>query len=418
MVRKKITQCCMLLAVVLISQPLLADNWARFRGPNGMGVSNDKGIPDQFDEKNGILWKIPLPGPSNSSPIVWGKRLFVQTTTKDAKTRLLMCLDSANGKTLWSRSIPASKAHTHDKNTLASATPAADGQVVVAAFWDGKDIILAAYDFQGEKLWDKNLGSFTSQHGAGASPIIYKDKVIFVNDQDGTSQVLVLNKKTGDIIWQAPREAFRACYSAPFILEKKGFEPELIVTSTKSIRSYQPDKGTVNWNWTWTFSGMPLRTTGSPIYAHDMIFACSGDGGGDRHMAAIGLEGGGSKTQTKTLWENKKDFPYVPCLLSRGDNLYFVNDKGFAGCYAMKDGKQIWYKRLPEATFTSSPVLIDGKMVAASEEGDVYVLAAEPTYRLIARNTLGERVRATPAVADNRLYIRGQYHLFCIGKNQ
>jgi outer membrane protein assembly factor BamB len=104
--------------------------------------------------------------------------------------------------------------------------------------------------------------------------------------------------------------------------------------------------------------------------------------------------------------------------LSRGDNLYFVNDKGFAGCYTMKEGKQIWYKRLPEATFTSSPVMIDGKMVAASEEGDVYVLAAEPTFRLIAKNALGERVRATPAVANNRLYIRGQDHLFCIGKNQ
>ena len=409
---------CVLCVVVLICQPLLAGNWPRFRGPNGAGIADDKDIPDQFDEKNGILWKVPMPGPGNSSPIVWENRLFVQATTKDGKARLLMCLDAGSGKTLWARSIPAGKAHTHEKNTLASSTPATDGQVVVTAFWDGKEIILAAYDLEGKKLWDRNLGSFTSQHGAGASPIIYKDKVFFVNDQDGTSTAMALNKKTGDILWQAPREAFRACYSAPFILTKPGAEPELIITSTKSIRSYQPDKGTVNWNWTWTFSGMPLRTTGSPIYSHDTIFACSGDGGGDRHMAAIGLEGSGARTQAKLLWENKKDFPYVPCLLSRGDKLYFVNDKGFAGCYTMKEGKQIWYKRLPEATFTSSPVMIDGKIMAASEEGDVYVLAAEPTFRLIAKNTLGERVRATPAVANNRLYIRGQHHLFCIGKNQ
>ena len=415
---KKVVRFCILVVLVLICSPILADNWPRFRGPNGTGVANAKDIPDQFDEKNGILWKVPMPGPGNSSPIVWGKRLFVQSTTKDGKARLLLSLDAVTGKTLWARSISASKAHINEKNTLASSTPATDGQVVITAFWDGKDIILAAYDFQGKKLWDKNLGSFTSQHGAGASPILYKDKVFFVNDQDDASEVLALNKKTGDVIWQAPREAFRACYSAPFILEKPGAEPELIVTSTKSIRSYQVDKGTVNWSWYWTFSGMPLRTTGSPIYAQDTIFACSGDGGGPRHMAAIGLEGASSKTQTKLLWENKKDFPYVPCLLARGDNLYFVNDKGIAGCYAMKDGKQIWYKRLAEASFLSSPVLIDGKMVAASEEGDVYVLAAEPTYRLIARNTLGERVRATPAVANNRLYILGQHHLFCIGKKE
>src|SRR5260370_11031761 len=237
---KNIIPGCLLLGLVLC-QPVLAGNWPRFRGPNGTGIADDKDIPHQFDDKNGVLWKVPIPGPSNSSPIVWENKLFVQTSTRDGKARQLLCLDATSGKTLWSRSIAAAKAHTHEKNTLASSTPATDGQVVVTAFWDGKEITLAAYDFHGKSLCNKNLGSFASQHGAGASPIIDKDKVFFVNDQDAASEVLALNKKTGALLWQAPRDAFRACYSAPFILEKPDAEPELIVTSTKGIRSYRPD---------------------------------------------------------------------------------------------------------------------------------------------------------------------------------
>ena len=147
-----------------------------------------------------------------------------------------------------------------------------------------------------------------------------------------------------------------------------------------------------------------------------MLFACSGDGGGDRHMIALRLQGAGPRTKVELAWQNKRDFPYVPTLLMRGEHLYFVNDKGMAGCYEARTGKRVWFERLPEAEFTSSPVLIDGKMYAASEGGEVFVIAAEPKFRLLARNPLGERVRATPAVADNRLYIRGQNHLFCIAK--
>ena len=158
---KRIVPGC-LLVLVLICQAIPAGNWPRFRGPNGAGIASDQDIPDQFDTQNGILWKVAIPGPGNSSPIVWENRLFVQSTTEDGKARQLLCLDAASGKTLWSRGIPASKAHTHKKNTLASSTPATDGQVVVTAFLDGKEIILAAFDCEGKKLWDKNLGAFTS----------------------------------------------------------------------------------------------------------------------------------------------------------------------------------------------------------------------------------------------------------------
>jgi outer membrane protein assembly factor BamB len=406
--------CC---AALLIVPPLCADHWPRFRGPNGTGVSADKNVPVAWGAKDGFLWKVALPGRGHSSPIVWGDRLFVQAAPNNGKERLLLCLDVATGKTLWSRSVPGTTAPTHKNNTLASSTPATDGERVYAAFWNGHEMLLAAYDLDGKQIWDHKLGKFESQHGPGASPVVFGGKVFFANDQDDASTLYAFDARTGKILWEKRRPAYRACYSAPFIREKAGAAPELVVVSTMGITGYDPDGGAVNWNWTWKFfEKMPLRTTGSPAYSDGMLFACSGDGGGPRHMIALRLEGAGPQTKATLAWQNRKDFPYVPTPLVRGEHLYFVNDKGWAGCYHAASGKQVWFKRLQGATFSSSPVLIDGKMYAVSEEGEVFVIAAEPTYQLLARNPLGELVRSSPAVADGRLFIRGVNHLYCIGK--
>jgi outer membrane protein assembly factor BamB len=405
-------------ALVFLAVPTTsADNWPRFRGPNGTGVAADKDVPVKWAEGDGILWKIALPGLGNSSPVVWGDRVFVQAAPPGGRERQLVCVSASTGKLLWSRGVPGTRAKTHPKNTLASSTPATDGARVYAAFWDGSDILLAAYDMDGRPVWDRKLGTFTSQHGAGASPVVFEDKVYFANDQDDTSTLYAFDARTGKTVWQDERPAYRACYSSPFLLRKPGHRPELVVVSTMAITSYEPHAGRKNWVYKWEFSAkMPLRTTGSAIADDGMLFACSGDGGGDRHMIALRLQGAGPRTKVELAWENKRDFPYVPTILQRGEHLYFVNDRGMAGCYEARTGKRVWFERLPGATFTSSPVLIDGKVYAASEEGEVFVLAAEPTFRLLARNALGEPVRATPAVADNRLFLRGRTHLFCIAK--
>ncbi len=411
--------------------PAFAGNWERFRGPNGGGTAQDKDIPITFDEKSGILWKLAIPGIGNSSPVVWGKQLFLQTSAPDGSERSLVCVDVEKREIMWTRSVPAQKSPTHSKNTLASSTPATDGESVFVAFWDGKEVAMAAYSMKGDFLWNKNLGQWISQHGTGASPIVYKDKVFFANDMDSEDlktkkpvakpvTLFALSKKTGDILWETPRAAYRACYSMPFILEPNGSPPELIVTSTTAITSYNPDDGAQNWHWNWTFkktkTKMPLRTIASPIVAHGHLFASSGDGGGDRQMFAVELKGVGKNTVAKSAWENSKDFPYVPCLLSLGEHLYFVNDAGFAGCYEAKTGKRVWLERIHQAEFVASPVLIEDRIYAPSEQGEVHVFRAATAFQLLANNNLGERIRATPAVANGRLYIRGQNHLFCIGK--
>jgi outer membrane protein assembly factor BamB len=400
--------------LITLGGPTSAANWPRFRGPNGTGIADDKDIPVEWTEQN-ILWKTTIPGIGHSSPVVWGNHVFLETATTDGKKRLLLCLGAKDGKILWTCSFPASPAHIHQYNTLASSTPAVDGERVYSVVWDGKDVSLYAHDLAGHQVWKQDLGEFHSQHGVAASPVVYDGKVYLANDQDGQSMLLAFDAKTGQSVWQAERRAYRACYSTPFILERPGGKTELVVVSTTAITGYNPQSGTPNWNWTWNFtSRMPLRTTASAVFGPEMIFASSGDGGGDRHMVAVRLHATATGTRPDLMWENKRDFPYVPSMLFWKDHIYSVNDAGVAACHVAETGKVVWSERLG-GSFKASPILVDGKIYAASEQGDVFVFEASPTGKQLARNALGEAIRATPAVADSRLFVRGKNHLFCIG---
>ncbi|MEY4789758.1 MAG: hypothetical protein RLZ61_1976, partial [Planctomycetota bacterium] len=184
-----------------------ATNWARFRGPNGTGISDSKNIPIKFSNTENILWKLPLSEVGNSAPIIWDKHLFLHSSLPDGTKRFLHCIDSNSGKLLWKKSFNASVAKTHIKNSLASCTPATDGERVYNIIWDGNNIALYAHDFQGNEVWKKDLGAFNSQHGPGHSPIVHENKVIFNNDQDGSAQLLAFDSKTGKTLWDIPRKA-------------------------------------------------------------------------------------------------------------------------------------------------------------------------------------------------------------------
>jgi len=422
-------------SILALSSGILAGttaNWERFRGPNGTGTTDDKDIPLKFGANENVIWKVELPGAGNSSPIIWGKHLFLQSASKDGKQRSLLCLDTDNGKVRWQKSIPAQFAKVRADSSQASSTPTTDGKTVYVSFWDGKNILVAAYDFQGGALWNKNLGPFNSQHGAGASPILYKDRLILANDMDKDdfttrvpnarpSMLVALDKRTGRLIWEAARVAERACYSAPFLRYRPGQKvPELVVTSTTAVTGYNVETGAKLWEargWQEHAVKVPMRTVASPVLTGDVLCVCSGGDAG-RFAVGLALPGPGSADAPQRVWENRKDFPYVPSPVARGEHVYFVNDAGFAGCYHAATGKRVWFERLADTGFHASPVMINGKVYATSSAGDVYVFAAEPTFRLLARNELGEVVRATAAVANGRLYIRGERHLYCVGNNR
>jgi outer membrane protein assembly factor BamB len=393
---------------------LCGADWPRFRGPNGTGVAADRDIPVQWTEKN-IQWKTPLPGNGHSSAIVVKGKVFLQAATK--KERLLVCIDAQSGKKLWTKSVPGKVAHTHERSSLASATPCSDGERVYCVFWDGTHVWLHAFDFAGKPQWKADLAEFTSQHGPGFSPIVHDGKVFVNNDQDGSAVLQAFRAKDGKPAWEVKRPAFRACYSTPFIYEQGASGPELIVTSTAGISGYNPADGAEVWKYTWSFTGMALRTVGSSVAADGVVIAAAGDGSGARDMIAVKLGGKGDVTKTNLVWEKDRGTPYVPCVLAYQGHLYTIHDPtGVASCYETKTGKVVWEHRL-ELPIMSSPVLIDGKVYAAGEKGVVVVYAATPAgCKVLARNRLGEQVYSTPAVANGRLYIRGAKHLFCIGK--
>ncbi len=394
--------------------------WSRFRGPNGTGAVADPNVPVAWKADN-VLWKMEIPGKGNSSPVLWGDNLFLQSASKDGSERWLMCISATSGKLVWKQTVQSSKGHTHVLNTYASGTPAVDGERVYATFWDGKNLSLSAYDMKGIQQWRRDLGEFISQHGPGHSPIIYDGKVFLANDMDDSSKLLTFDAKTGEPAWKVERKAFRTCYSTPFVLESPNEPPQIIVTSTAGITGYNPTDGKEVWNYTWSFTNMPLRTVASSIVADGHVVAGSGDGSGERNLIAVRLGGKGEVTNTNFAWGVKvnKETPYVPCLLASGPYVFGVNDFGIATCHVVKTGEKLWSQSLGDRVkVEASPVLIDGKIYTIDLDGKVYVFEAGPKFKLLATNSVGESVAATPAVANGRLFIRGEGHLFCIGKPQ
>ncbi|HKA06053.1 MAG TPA: PQQ-binding-like beta-propeller repeat protein [Gemmataceae bacterium] len=418
-----------LLSLFLAVPTLAAADWDRFRGPNGLGTADDTTIPVSFGPKD-ALWKTPIPGRGNSSPIVSKGKVFLQTASEDGNKRSLVCLNATNGAMEWSKDLKGQKGAINKKNSLASSTPAADGERVYAVFWDGNHISLTGWDYTGAQLWSKDLGGYVSQHGPGLSPMVVGDKVVLNIDQDELAEVDAFDAKSGDLVWKKSRRAYRASYTTPFVLERNG-KLEVIVASTAGVTSYDPKDGAVIWNWTWvwkedptapkTKNGPPggaLRNVGGPIYHDGLIIAYGGDGGGQRHLVALKAGTSGDVTDSALIWEKKKGTPYVPMVLAKGDYLYWVSDKENKGlCVELKTGKVMWEERLRGAgEVTACPVMIDGKIYSINESGRMTVFEAGPKFNLLADNDLKEDVFASPAVADGRLYIRTSNNLYCFGK--
>ncbi len=406
----------MALLVTLSGSASEAADWPRFRGPNGIGVVADKGVPTEWSLDKGVKWKTPIPGEGNSSPIVSKGKIFLQSSTEDQSKRTLICLDASTGKIDWNKEFNGGTVKIHKLNSPASSTPTADGEKVYAVFWDGDHQHLTAWSYVGEMLWQRDLGAFASDHGAGLSPIVVGDQVIINNDQQDFAEVQAFSAKTGEPTWKKARQAYRACYSTPFTLGKVDGPSELIVSSTAGITSYNPKNGDVIWNWMWKFDRKGLRTIGSPIALDGVIFATSGDGGGDRHMVALKPSAKGKLGDKDILWQKKKGTPYVPTLVTDGKRIYWVLDKeGTLICANPKTGAEIWSERLGGGAVTASPIIVDDKLIIITERGAVYVAKTGDSFELIAKNSINEVVYASPAVADGHLFIRGQKTLYCIG---
>jgi outer membrane protein assembly factor BamB len=403
-----------LVILATLSSPSRAENWPRFRGPNGSGASEAAGIPARWTAED-LLWKVPLPGVGHGSPVVWGTRLFVQCEEDEGRRRLVLCLDTHHGRTLWTQRFDSATHARHAKNSFASSTPAVDAEHVYAAWGVPGRLTLMALDHEGELIWERDLGDFRGGHGFANSPIVYGDLVILGNDQEGPSSLLAVDRRTGDLQWQVPRRRQRTTYSTPCVYAPEGRAAELIFTNWRhGITAVDPDTGRVNWDLSVFDQNQPERAIGSPIAAGELIIATCGFVNNPKHVVAVRPRPGGGPSEMEEAYRIERAVPHIPTPLASGDRLYLWSDAGIVTCCELETGRRVWQRRVG-GNYFGSPVCVSGKLFCVNDAGEMVVLAAGDEFQELARNPLGEPCHSTPAVAGGTMFIRTERHLHAIG---
>lgn len=402
--------------------------WPVFRGPTGQGLVFDTAIPDRWSATENVLWKTKLPGRGNSSPIVWGDRLFVTSESEprgaaaplgpkdEAPERLLLCYalretKNADGEAvppgglLWRVAAPQPKEHEtlYWKNTLASSTPVTDGERVIAFLGNAG---LLCTDLAGRQLWHTDLGTFPTMHGPGTSPVLYKNLVIVIQDQTvGTSLCAAFDKRTGEAVWRKPRPN-AAGWSSPVLL-RIGERDELIYNGSNEVVAYAPATGDVLWK----AAGTSIESIPAIVSGGGLLYSTSGRNG---PMFAIRSGGNGDITDTHVVWRHERGGPHVPTPAYHDGRLYIVSDTGIVTCLDAATGETLSQKRL-RGRFSMAPLVIGDKLLLVSEEGVCYVAESGPKVEIVAKHDLGENILATPAVLGGKLYFRTAEHLICVG---
>lgn len=431
--------------------PLSAEekgHWPSFRGPDASGVSEGMKLPDKWDAATGegLRFKVEIPGLAHSSPVIWGDRLFLTTAVsskgeasfkpglygsgeasedRSVHEWQILCMDKKTAKILWTKTATkgAPKDKRHIKATYANATPATDGEHVVALFGSEG---LFAYTVKGEFLWKKDLGRMdvgaydlpSYEWGTASSPIIYDGKVIVQCDQQKGSFLLAADLKTGKTVWTTPREELPS-WGTPTIYPGKE-RAELITNGSNFIRGYNPATG----EELWRLGGSSKITAPTPVFSDGLIIVSSGRGP-QRPVFAIrpGATGDitlrdGETGNNFIAWSKTRRGGYMPTPLIYRSEVYVLNNDGILACFDLKSGTEHYADRVPHRSFgfSASPVAADGKIYLAGEDGLVFVLEAGTKLKLLAVNPLGEPLMASPALSDGTLYLRGSRHLFAVGK--
>ncbi|MBX3443413.1 MAG: PQQ-binding-like beta-propeller repeat protein [Planctomyces sp.] len=398
---------CFALTAAFAASSAHAQNWPRFRGPRGAGVSDLKGVPREWQESD-YEWTVDLPGVGHSSPVVWGQTLFVTSADEEGR-RTLFCIDADTGKQKWHHSVSLNKNHLHHMNSYASGTPAVDEERVYVGFADADHYLVSAFDFKGEQVWTRDLGPCSTEHGHGVSPILHEDLVIICNDQapaeNGAappSAVIALNRHTGDVVWHAERRSRDASYATPIVIHPEGAAPQLIVLSgANGLAGLDLMTG----REIWSSGELPRRTVGSPVYAGGLLFATCGQGGRGEHMVCVDPTGRGDVSQTHIRYVRDRELPYVPTPVSNDRELFLWNDDGTFFTVDVRTGKNLSRQRIG-GNYFASPIMIDGRIFCVSQEGEVVVLEPGDELRIF-RSPLGDPSYASPAVANGRVYFRG-----------
>jgi outer membrane protein assembly factor BamB len=387
--------------------------WTRFRGPNGSGLTPATTIPVRWTDKD-YNWKVSLSGVGHSSPVLWGDRLFLTSAAEESGQRFVVCLRTRDGQRLWSRTFAGERHGKHADNSLASATPAVDEQHVYLCWGGPKQYLVMALTHDGREVWQTDLGPFKGGHGFGASPIVVQDLVVVPNDQDGPSSLLGLDAATGKVRWKVPRRS-KASYATPCVFQPQGRPAELIFTSYEhGLSSIDPKTGRLNWEQD-VFDKRHVETPiGSPVVAGDLVLGTCGWLGVRQEVVAVRPGPPGSTRKAQEVYRITRAAPLCTTPLAKDELLFLWSDGGLVTCANARTGAVHWCERVP-GSYYGSPVCVGGHLYGVSREGDVVVLSASRQFELVARNSLGEGSHSTPAVAGSRMYLRMFSHLISIG---
>ncbi|HYB96174.1 MAG TPA: PQQ-binding-like beta-propeller repeat protein [Vicinamibacterales bacterium] len=379
-----------------------AKYWPRWRGPSGQGHAAAGAYTDTWSPKTSV-WSVTVPGRGNSSPIVWGDRIFLTTGYGNGERLSMLSFSRADGKQLWETFIPQNGVeYVHAKNGFASATPTTDGKLVYASF--GRHGLFA-FDFNGKIVWQHKFGIIDNYHGPAGSPVLYKDRIFIYQDANPAPNqpafVGAFDKNTGKPIWTTPRRESVGWGTAVVI--NTGERDELIVSSQRRVAAYDPDTG----KELWTVSGNTFEVIPTPVVGHGLVFASSGRAG---PTIAIRPGGSGDVTSTHVAWSSPRGSPFVPSGIVVGDLLYLINDmQSILTVYEAVSGKLVYQERLGVAIregFSASPVHVNGKIFFTNDDGQTFVVEAGRQFKLVRVNELGEQTLASPALVDGTWYWR------------
>lgn len=407
------TLVCFVIGAFLTIESTSAREWTRFRGPNGAGLS-DAALPVQWTEKD-YNWKVELPGVGHSSPVLWGDKIFVTAGEAPSGKRIIRCLSASDGKTVWTREFESSPYPMHLRNSIATSTPTVDAERLYICWATSESYTVMALDHDGEDLWQTDLGPYKSQHGFGASPIVFDGLVITLNQPDGDGELVALDCQTGKVRWKTPRQGKNATYSTPCVYQPPGRAAELIFTNWQhGITGVDPKTGKVNWELSVFEVTKQERAIASPLVAGDLVLGTAGFVSSQKHFVAVRPGNADKGEQPREVWRLEKAVSYLPTPLVKGNRIFQVSELGIASCLELDTGKIVWQERVPGA-YSASPVCAGENIYCVNNDGDVIVLKAADKFELLARNPLGEATQSTPAIAGGRIYFRTQSHLLSLG---
>ena len=415
-------RACAVLVVLLLSQIVVqADNWPQWRGPNLNGISNERNLPMRWTTVENVMWKLALPGLSGSTPIVWNDRIFLNVADGDALS--LWCIDRTKGAVIWKKPLGIGNVKMRKQN-MSSPSPVTDGKSVYVMTGTG---VLKGFDFNGKELWtrdiQKDYGQFGLQWGYASSPLLLSDslyvQVLHGMKTDEPSYVLRLDKKSGKTVWKAerPTNAIRESpdsYTTPALL-RYGKAIELVITGGDCVTGHDLSTGRELWraNGLNPENNPMYRIVASPVIFDDIIYAPSRV----KPLLALKAGGRGDITSSHVIWSTQNG-PDVPTPVTDGKYFYIVNDRGIVWCLDARTGKDVYGpERIKTGTYSSSPVLADGKIYVTNEDGVTTVIKAGPKFEVLAENPLDDYCLSSPAISNGQIFIRTSTNLYCIGKS-